>query len=548
MSGDTVSNADATWDDARRLLAYGNQHRVLLRPLYRGEESVFPRFAVRGQGCEIEDEQGRTFIDWANAWGPVLLGYRHPAVEQAIRTQLEAGPTLSLMHPVEVEVARSLTEMVPCAEMVAFGKNGSDVTTAAVRVARAATGREVIVQCGFHGFHDWYTCLHENAVGSPHVLRPLIQPFPYGDPGALAELLDRFAGQVAAVVMEPVNAQMPQPGYLEAVRELAHSHGALLVFDELVTAFRVANGGAQELFGVTPDLACLGKAMGNGMPLSAIVGRAELMRHLPHVAWGMTFRGETLSLAAARATLDVLRAEPVVARLAAIGAHVRREFDRMCDGRGIAGRLTGPDARLTVVFDDQAGVRADRLTTLFIQECAVHGVLTTGTLLPSYAHHDDAVECTLAAFGQALDTVAALVAGSTNGRVPRRVLATRGFIDGMVESEDALELAGWLLVDDRPPDQIVIAGLGDALVEAERVTRAGVAAVYPDVEGAERSGWAARLPRADYLRDGTWDFELRALRDGEVVFSCTVGRRARPDGALPGLPGPYEVAGGSLYI
>jgi glutamate-1-semialdehyde aminotransferase len=541
-------SAEASWDEARSLLAYGSQHRVLLRPLYRGEEGIFPRFAVRAHGCEIVDEQGRTFIDWANAWGPVLLGYRHPVVEDAIRAQLEAGPTMSLMHPVEVEVARALTEMVPCAEMVAFGKNGSDVTTAAVRVARAATGRQMILQCGFHGFHDWYTCLYENVVGTPDVLRALIEPFPYDDVDALAALLERFAGQVAAIVMEPVNMRMPQPGYLAAVRELADHHGALLVFDEMVTAFRLANGGAQEVFGVTPDLACVGKAIGNGMPLSALVGRARHMRHLPHVAYGMTFRGETLSLAAARATLGVLRDEPVVQRLAAVGARVRSEFAAMCEERGIRGELSGPDARLTFCFQGQGGVRADRLTTLFLGECAAQGVLTTGTLLPSYAHDDGAVERSIEGFGRALDSVAGLVAGRSNGRPAGRMLAARGFIDGMVEREDALELAGWLLVDDRPPDRVVIAGPDDEQVEADSVEREGVAAVYPDVEGAERSGWTATLPRDSYLRNGTWEFELRALCDGEVVFTCAVGRRARPDGAPPGLPGPYAVVDGTLYV
>jgi glutamate-1-semialdehyde aminotransferase len=538
----------ALWQEARSLLAYGNHHRVLLRSLYRGEDGVFPRFAVRAQGCEITDESGRTFIDWANAWGPVLLGYRHPAVEAAIRDQLEAGPTMSLMHPVELEVARALTEMVPCAEQVAFGKNGSDVTTAAVRLARAATGRDVIVHCGFHGFHDWYTCTYRNTVGTPHVLRPLIEPFPYDNLDELAAVLDRHAGQVAAVVMEPVNMLIPQPGYLEGVRELADRHGALLIFDEMVTAFRVANGGAQEMFGVTPDIACLGKAMANGMPLAAVVGKARFMRHLPHVAYGMTFRGETLSLAAANATLAVLRDEPVVAHLADTGSRVRAEFDGMCSERGIEGRLSGPDARLTVVFDPQAGVHADRLTTLFIQECAVHGVLTTGTLLPSYAIDDEALERTVAAIGQALDSVAGLIAGGAEGRPPGRMLATRGFVDSLVEGSGVLQAGGWLLVDDQPPEEVVIAGPDGDVVHANAVERPGVAESFPDLDGAERSGWSALLPAETFKRDGIWEFEVRALRAGDVVFTCEVGRRSLPAGVEPALRPPYSVGDGLIYV
>ena len=538
----------ALWEEARSLLAYGHHHRVLLRSLYRGEEAVFPRFAVRAQGCEIVDESGRTFIDWANAWGPVLLGYRHPAVEQAIRDQLEAGPTMSLMHPVELDVARALTEMVPCAEMVAFGKNGSDVVTAAVRLARAATGREVIVQCGFHGFHDWYTCLYQNCLGMPSALRPLIETFSYDNLDELEALLDRLQGQVAAIVMEPVNMLIPQPGYLEGVRELADRHGALLVFDEMVTAFRLANGGAQEMFGVTPDIACFGKGMANGMPVTAVVGKSRFMRHLPHVAYGMTFRGETLSLAAADATLSVLRDEPVVEHLARVGSRLRQAFDEMCAERGIEGRLSGPDARLTVVFDPQGDVRADRLTTMFVQECAVHGVLTTGTLLPSYALDDDALDQTIAAFGQALDSLAGLIAGGAEGRPAGRMLATRGFIDVLAEQDGSLDAAGWVLVDDEPPDEVVLMGPDGDVVEAQHVERPGVAETFPDVSGAAHSGWSARLPAAAFLRDGIWEIELSALRGGDVVFTCAIGRRSLPAGVDPALTPPYAVADGLVYV
>jgi glutamate-1-semialdehyde 2,1-aminomutase len=532
------------WDEAQSLLAYGGQHRTLLRPLYRGEESVFPRFGVRAQGCEIVDERGRTFVDWAGAWGPVLLGYRYPAVEEAIRSQMEAGPTLSLMHPVEVEVARLLTEIVPCGEMVAFGKNGSDVVTAAVRVARAATGREIVLQHGFHGFHDWYTCLYENVAGIPAVLRPLVEPFPYNDLPALAALLERLSGRVAAVVMEPVSTHLPEPGYLEGVRSLAHEHGALLVFDEMVTGFRLANGGAQEHFGVECDLACLGKGLGNGMPIAALVGRREHMRHLPHVAYGMTFRGETLSLAAARATLEVIRDEPVAEQLARTGSHLREEFAAMCRERGVDCMLLGPPARMTLAFERRGGISGDRLLTLFLQECAARGVLTHGTLLPSYAHDEAAVERTLDAFSGALDALCS----ETSGESASRVLAASGFLDRMVERDEGLEVSGWLLVDDRSVEAIEFVAPGGETLTADRVARDGVARRYPDASGAEASGYAALLPRDAFQRNGAWEFELRARRGDTVVFGCSIARRVRPDGAEPALPSPYDITGGSLYV
>jgi glutamate-1-semialdehyde 2,1-aminomutase len=531
------------WDDAQRLLAYGGQHRTLLRPLYRGEEGVFPHFAVRADGCTIVDEHEHELIDWAGAWGPVLLGYRHPAVEEAIRSQLEAGPTLSLMHPVEVEVARLLTETVPCAEMVAFGKNGSDVVTAAVRVARAATGREVVLQHGFHGFHDWHTCLFENVAGTPRVLRSLVEPFPYNDLGALAALFERFSGRVAAVVMEPVNIDMPEPGYLDAVRELTHAQGALLVFDEMVTGLRLANGGAQEYFGVQCDLACLGKALGNGMPITALVGATEHMRHLPHVAYGMTFRGETLSLAAARATLEVIRDEPVAEQIARTGARVREGFAGLCRERGVTGRLVGPDARMTFQFEGLPGAGGERLLTLFLRECALRGVLTHGTLLPSYAHDETAVEFTLATFAGALDAIANAGHGAAG-----RTLTAHGFLDAMLERDGGLQVAGWLLVDDRCPDAVEFVAPGGGILTAERVERPGVARAHPGVPDAAASGYAAFLSRDAFQQNGAWEFDLRARHGGTVVFECSVARRVRPDGAEPALPAPYDITGGSLYV
>ena len=297
---------------ADQMLGEAGQHRRFWERFHPGAEAheALPRFAAGADGYELTDSRGRTYVDWVCGGGPVILGYRYPAVEEAIRAQLEAGPTLSLPHPVQLDVAAMLIEMVPCAEMVAFGKNGSDAVTAAVRLARAATGRELILQYGVHGFHDWSVCARPGVEGVPKVLRALIHPFPYNDLGALEALLERFPDEVAAILMEPVTGPLPEPGYLESVRDIAHRHGALLIFDEMVTGFRLANGGAQELYGVEPDLACFGKALSNGMPLSAVVGPRRYMERLHKVAFGMTFRGETLSLAAARAVLRTLGKSP----------------------------------------------------------------------------------------------------------------------------------------------------------------------------------------------------------------------------------------------
>jgi glutamate-1-semialdehyde 2,1-aminomutase len=533
---------DATLADrAHTALAYGGHHRMLLRAMYEDELGVFPEFAVSASGYEVVSDDGRTFIDWTGAWGPVLLGYRHPRVEEAIRAQLEGGPLLSLSHPVEVELAEAIIEMVPCAEMVAFGKNGSDVTTAAVRLARAATGRDLILHCGFHGFHDWYTCKYraKNVKGIPKVLRAYLHEFPYGDLDALEWLFARYPGEVAAVIMEPVNLLLPEPGYLEEVAELARQHGALLVFDEVVTGFRLANGGAQELFGVTPDLACLGKGLANGMPLSVITGRREFMEHLPDTAWGMTFRGETLSLAAGLAVTEVLRTEPVVEHLAEIGSQVREGFREACERAGVAGDLLGPPARMSFQFEGAGALDSERLKSIFVRECARHGVLTTGTLLPTYAHDESAVDSTVAVFKEALEHIAESVKAGRqvladavgNGFTRRRSGSGRraselpaGSIDLIREHPGRLEVEGWLLLSDGPPDVIEVLGPGGEIRPARPLSRPDVGEVFPGVANAAAGGFRFVLPASVFAPGGDYEFTIRARRRTRTAFRCSVVR------------------------
>ncbi len=216
---DPVASTADWMTRAREVLAYGGLSSPV-EGVLQYEGGTLPQFAERAQGCRLIDSTGRTYVDWINGRGPVVLGHRRPEIETAIRQQLEAGPMLSLIHRLEVEVAEILREMIPCAERVAFGKNGSDVTTAAIRVARAATGRQRILQCGFHGFHGWYIGL----LGCPGIPAPVFEtthPFPYDDPAALEELLDRFAGEVAAVILEPTSIALPSEGYLDRDHRLA---------------------------------------------------------------------------------------------------------------------------------------------------------------------------------------------------------------------------------------------------------------------------------------------------------------------------------------
>jgi len=540
MSADLTERAD-------RLLGYGGFHRMAWARFYGEDDGAFPRFAERADGYELIDVQGRSFVDWTNGGGPVILGYNHPAVEEAVRAQLahKAGPTLTLMHPVELEVASKLTEMVPCAEMVAFGKNGSDAVTAAVRIARAATRREVILHHGGHGFHDWFVS-SLGAAGVPKSIGSLVHSFPYNDVAALEELFDRLDGQVAAIVMEPVNIVMPETGYLESVRELAHGRGALLIFDEMVTAFRLAPGGAQELFGVTPDLAALGKGIANGMPLSAVVGRREYMRHLPHVAYGMTFRGETLSLAVARAVLGVIRAQPVAEHLAAVGTAVREGFERACATHGVIAQLNGPPARMSFAFGDDAAVPPERLETVFLRECARNGVLTNGNILPSFAHDQEAIDRTMSAFDEALEATVELLRAGRAAMLEaiRSGVADEdgpgGYLDAAREEGGRLLVRGWLLPKNRAPDAVEFVSSDGRQLLADPVKRPDVAQAFPSADGAEDCGFAAALPAEMFARGDDYDFTLRAREGDEVVFACRILRPQDGQRAVTVRTGRFE--------
>ena len=531
--GSLMRQADA-------VLGYGGHHRTALRPIYEGAGDVLPRFAVGAEGCELTDTAGRTFIDWVGGGGPVLLGYRHPAVEEAVRAQLEAGPTLTLMHPIEVEVATLLKEMVPCAEMVTFGKNGSDALTAAIRVARAATGREVVLQYGVHGFHEWFTCMHPGVQGIPKVLRALVEPFPYNDLDALGEQLGRRRGEVAAIVMEPMAFELPEPGYLEGLIELAHAEGVLVVFDEMVTGLRLANGGAQELFGVQPDLACFGKGLANGMPLSALVGTGGYMKLLPTVAYGMTFRGETLSLAAARAVLQTVRDQPAAPHLERIGAALRSGFEEACARTGVNARLLGHESRMAFAFADQAGIDREQAEAMFLESCAEHGVLTNGTLLPSTAHDDDAVRRTLDAFEAAVARIGELVGDATRAMgdaIKHGFEAAAaeaggeqaaqwcgGCLDTIGIRYGRLEISGWLLTGEGPADVVeAVTDDGETAV-ATTAPRPDVAQVHATVPGAASAGFNLSLPQRRFAPEGDYSFTLRARRGERTVFTCRITR------------------------
>ena len=373
-------------------------------------QGVAPTFLQGGKGCRVWDVDGNTYLDWAMALCAMTLGYADEDVDTALIRQIREGSLFTLPHPLETQVSERLVELIPCAEMVRFGKNGSDATSGAVRLARAHTRRDVIACCGYHGWQDWYVGNTTRNRGVPDAVARLTESFVYNDLDGLRDIFAKHPDDVAAVIMEPTGVVEPLPGFLEEVRELCHTHGALLIFDEIITGFRLSMGGAQEYFGVTPDLGCFGKGMANGFSVSALTGRKDVMElgGLDHdkprtFLLSATHGGETHALAAARATIDFVEEHDVPAHIWQIGRSLVEGY------RGIVAELDlddrckviGEFCSPAMIFHDTQGDTDWDLRTLFLQEMVRHGILIPYVSI-AWAHKSEHVERTLAAARESL--------------------------------------------------------------------------------------------------------------------------------------------------
>ena len=369
---------------------------------------VAPVFLAKGKGCRVWDVDGNEYIDYIQGLLPNILGYAHEGVNAAVAEQLGQGHSFSLPHPLEVELAERLTRLIPCAEKVRFGKNGSDATAGAVRAARALTGRERIACCGYHGWQDWFIGSTTRNAGVPQAVRALTHPFVYNDLGSLQKLLHEHKGDFAAVIMEPVNFWPPVAGFLEGVRDLAHEHGALLIFDEICSGFHFGLGGAQKKFGVTPDLACFGKAMGNGFPIACVVGRADLMKVFEEIFFSFTFGGDVASMAAAMKVLDVLEGTDALARMNVNGRLLQEGLNALVKRAGLQDRIecVGYPFWSLIKFLDAEGKDSFLLRSLFAQECVKRGVLLLATHNMTAAHDPLAIEGTLKIYAEVCKTMA----------------------------------------------------------------------------------------------------------------------------------------------
>jgi len=377
------------------------QTQTLAKGPSQYSRGVCPVYAVRGKGSHVWDVDGNEFIDYSMGVGPVSLGYCYPKVDEAIKRQLEQGITFSLMHPLEVEVAELIRHVVPHTECVRFSKTGADVTSAAIRLARAHTGKNKVLCCGYHGWHDWYIGVTSRNAGIPPTVMEYTNTFAYNDIVSVESAID---DDTACVILEPMVFEEPRNNFLHDLRTLCSDRGVVLIFDEMWTGFRLALGGAQEHFGVRADLCTFSKAIANGMPLAVLTGREEIMQLCEKdVFFFTTFGGETLSLAAARATIEEMAVRRVPEHLQAKGRWLQSNLNTIFELRDMTFlKCVGAPCRTMLSIGSTPIGNPLEIKTFFQQEFLRHGILWSGFHTMSYSHTEEDIDFTVRAYGEIL--------------------------------------------------------------------------------------------------------------------------------------------------
>jgi len=377
------------------------------RAAYTFVEGVFPVYAKSAKGSHFIDVDDNEYIDYLCGLGPVILGYSYPKVDDAIKKQLKNGIIFSLPHKLEIEVSELLCDIVPCAEMVKFSKTGSGSATGAIRAARAITKRNKIAYCGSGGvWHDWYASIISRNQGIPEFNKDLIYTFDYNDIEGLTYIFDKHPNEIACVFMEPTMFERPKDSFLEKVRKLTKENDSVLIFDEIVTGFRLSNGGGQEYFGVEPDIAVLGKGIANGMPLSAVVGKTEYMKIFDEIFFSTTYAGETLSLAASYATITELKEKPVIKKMWENGIMLIDEFNNIAKEHSLEIALVGYPVRMQLVCKDEKGKDSILMRSLLIQELVKRGIFMHPSVeYISFSHEKDDIKKTLDAFSDSISII-----------------------------------------------------------------------------------------------------------------------------------------------
>ncbi len=364
---------------------------------YSYVKNVYPVYLKSGKGSHVFDVDDNEFIDYILALGPITLGYSYPAVNNAIKTQLKDGISFSMPHYLEVDLSEKISKIIPGADMVRFTKTGSDAGTAAIRAARAITKKEKILYWGSGGvWHDWFTTITSRNAGIPKFNRKLISKFEYNNLEQLEEKFEEWKDEVAAIYMEPMIFEHPKKNYLENVKKLAHKNNTVLIFDEVVTGFRYAKGGASEYLGIAPDIAVWGKGIANGMPLGAVTGKTEYMKIFDDIFYSTSYAGETLSLAAGLAVINEMESKPVLKHSWRIGKKLHDGFNKISENLKLNFKMEGLPIRGSIICYDENWKPSNLLKSILYQELIQRGVMFgPGGVFVSYSHSDKDIKLTL---------------------------------------------------------------------------------------------------------------------------------------------------------
>ena len=376
-----------------------------------------PFFIEKGKGGKVWDVDGNEYIDFVNSLAAVTLGYCDKDVDKAVQDQMKNGVTFSLPHILEMEVAEKLIEIIPCAEKVRFAKNGTDATSASIRIARAYTNKEHIAVCGYHGWQDWYIGSTTRDLGVPEAVKEHTHQFEYNNIESLEKIFQEQ--ELACVIMEPLTILEPacyglkncknkscrkfcKRNFLSEVKKMAHHYGALLIFDEIITGFRFSLGGAQELTGVTPDLATFAKAISNAIPLSAVVGKKEYMSSLKKTFFSFTYGGDCIGLAAAKACIPKIEREKVPLHLDIIGKLLKDGFNNLAKSHKLEEYVEciGYPCRTIISFNGRGKYNDLEIKSYFQQELFRRGILWAAYHSLSWSHNEKDIKKTLKAFDE----------------------------------------------------------------------------------------------------------------------------------------------------
>lgn len=415
---DRVARSMQMYARALELIPGGTQ--LISRRPTRYACGVSPVYSQRAKGARFWDVDGNEYIDWVSGIGAIILGYADPVVDDAVREQISLGAVTSVSHELELELAEELVRRIPCAEMVRYAKCGGEACAIAVRIARGATGRDKVLFCGYHGWHDWYLAANLTAeeslnshlfpgiepIGVPRALAGTALPFAYGDLPGLGQLLDDHRGQVAAVILEPLRSSEPPAGYLAGVAQLARQAGAVLIFDEVSTGFRLADDGAQSYVGVTPDMAVFAKSISNGYPMAAVVGRREIMAPAARMFIYSTYWSDAIGMRAALTTLKEISRRDTPGYLWRYGTELQRRINEVAAASGLPVRCGSLAVHPHLTFDIPSADTQALLGTIFIQEMAKRGCHGYTSFYLNGAQQTEELEQTVAAAAESFGLLA----------------------------------------------------------------------------------------------------------------------------------------------